>query len=141
VSPPRAGPEFLLHHPERESLMACLDLSSMGVGVQPMVSHRDLPLLRNMGSDPGDELQVVYPLDLSCVFPIPVADLAFPSIQGQAFQGKQRTNHVFSDTQDQAPEGLFRHQGRRAGRGPGLLHPNDALGSARKELQPLSRQP
>jgi hypothetical protein len=43
-----SDPELLLHHPERESLMACLDLAPMGVGVQPIISHRDLALVRNM---------------------------------------------------------------------------------------------
>jgi hypothetical protein len=38
---PRAGPEFLFHHRERESLMVYLDLAPMGVGIQPIISHRD----------------------------------------------------------------------------------------------------
>jgi hypothetical protein len=40
-----------------------------------------------MGSDPGDELQIVRPLHFSSVFPIAIADLACPFIQGEALQG------------------------------------------------------
>jgi len=53
------GPELLLHHPDRKKPKACLpDLPSMGVGVQPIISHRDLALVRDMGSRPGYELLV-----------------------------------------------------------------------------------
>jgi hypothetical protein len=31
----------------------------MGVGVEAVISHRDLAFIGDMGSDPGDELQVV----------------------------------------------------------------------------------
>jgi len=63
LAPGRDGPELVLHHPERESLRACLlDLPSMGIGVEAVISHRDLALVRDMGSDPGDKLQVVHPL-------------------------------------------------------------------------------
>jgi hypothetical protein len=55
-----------------------------------------------MRDDPGDELQVVHRLHLSGLFPIPVADLAFPFIQGKAFQREQRPDHVFAH-----PLGLF----------------------------------
>jgi len=49
-----------------------------------------------MGGDSGDELQVVHPFDLSGLFPIPVADLGFPFIEGEAFQGEKRPDHVFA---------------------------------------------
>jgi hypothetical protein len=35
-----------------------------------------------MGDDPGDDLQVVHPFHLFSSFPIAVADLAFPFIEG-----------------------------------------------------------
>jgi hypothetical protein len=66
----------------------------MGIGVEAVITHRDLALIRDMGGDPGDELQVVHPLQLFGVFPIPVADLAFPFIEGEALQGEKRSDHV-----------------------------------------------
>jgi hypothetical protein len=101
-APGRDGPELFLHHPERDSLRACLDLASMGVGVQPIIPHRDLALIRDMGGDPGDELQVVHPLRLSGLLAITVADLGFPFIEGEPPQGQKRPDHVFSH-----PLGLF----------------------------------
>ena len=50
----------------------------------------------NMGSDPGDEIQIIHPLQLFSSFPIPAADLTFLFIEGEVFQGKERANHVFS---------------------------------------------
>jgi hypothetical protein len=55
-----------------------------------------------MGGDPGDELQVVHPLHLLGVLPIPVAEPAFPFIQGEPLQGQERADHVFAH-----PLGLF----------------------------------
>jgi hypothetical protein len=49
-----------------------------------------------MGGDPGDELQVVHPVQPFGVFAIPVADLAFPFIKGEALQGRERADHVLS---------------------------------------------
>jgi len=49
-----------------------------------------------MGGDSGDELQIIHPFHLFSSFPIPVADLTFPFIEGEAFQGKERSNHVFA---------------------------------------------
>jgi hypothetical protein len=40
-----------------------------------------------MGGYPGNELQVVHPLHLFSVFLIPVADLGFSFIEGEALQG------------------------------------------------------
>ena len=66
------GPAFggdwpeLLHNQERDSGLACLlDLPPMGVGFEAVVPHRDLAFIGDVGSDPGDELQVVQPLHLS----------------------------------------------------------------------------
>jgi len=54
----------ILPHPivgdgERESLMACLDLAPMRISVQLIITHRDLALVGNMGSHPGDEFMAV----------------------------------------------------------------------------------
>jgi hypothetical protein len=68
----------------------------MGVSVEAVISHRDLALVGNMRGHPGDELQVVHPLLVSFVFPIPVADLSPLFIEREAFQGKERPDHVFS---------------------------------------------
>jgi len=59
----------------------------MGVGVEAVIAHSDLALVRNMGSNPGDELQVVHPLDLSGLFPILIAEPALLFIEGEALQG------------------------------------------------------
>ncbi len=56
----------------------------------------DLAFIGNMRRHPGDELQVIHPLGLIVPFAIAVADLACPFIEGEAFQGKKGTNHVFS---------------------------------------------
>ena len=68
----------------------------MGIGVEAEVTDSDLSLVGNMGSEPGDELQVVHPLHLSGLFPIPVADLARSFIEGEAFQREQRPDHILS---------------------------------------------
>jgi hypothetical protein len=99
----RDEPELRLRHPERGSRQArFLDLAPVGVGIEAVISDCHLPLIRNMGGHPGDELEVVHPLYLSGLFPIPIADPAFFFIEGEAFQGQERTDHVFSH-----PLGLF----------------------------------
>jgi hypothetical protein len=47
-----------------------------------------------MGGRPGDELQVVHPLEILGLFPIPVADLAVLFIEGEPLQGQERPDHV-----------------------------------------------
>jgi hypothetical protein len=70
------GPKLPLQHPERKRPKACVPgFPPMGIGVEAVISHCDLALVRDMGSRPGDELQVVHPLHLSGVFPEPIADL------------------------------------------------------------------
>jgi len=92
------GTELLLHHSERNRHQArLLDLPPMGVPVEAVISDRDLALVGNMGSHPGDELQVIHALGLFSLFPILVADPAFPFIEGEALQGEQRPDHVFAD--------------------------------------------
>jgi len=93
----RETPELLLHHPERKRPKACLpDLPPMSIGVQAEVTDSDLSLVGNMGSDPGDELQVVHALYLLGVFPIPIADLGLFLRERESLQGQQRPNHVLS---------------------------------------------
>lgn len=53
-----------------------LGRSPMSVGVEAVVSHRDLTFFWNRGDDLGDELQVIQMLCLMGVFALPVGDLA-----------------------------------------------------------------
>jgi len=93
----RDRPELHLHHPEREGLQArLLDLPPMGIGVEAVIANCHLPLVGNMGGDPGNELEVVPPLHLAGLFAITVADLTFPFIEGEAFQGKKRPDHILA---------------------------------------------
>jgi hypothetical protein len=81
---------LLLHHPERKSFKTrLLDVSPMSIGVEAVISDSDLAFIRNMGSHPGDELQVVHPLHFFGLFAILVADLGCAFIEGEAFQGKR----------------------------------------------------
>jgi len=73
-------------------------LAPVGVGVEAVIPHGNLALVWNMGSDPGDELQIIHPLHLFRFFPIPVADFPLPFIKGEAFQGQKRMDHVFADS-------------------------------------------
>jgi len=72
----------------------------------------DLAFIGNMGSDPGDELQVIHPLHLFSSFPILVADLPFFFIEGETFQGQKRPDHVFPD-----PFGLLNCEILKSARG------------------------
>ena len=67
------------------------------VGLEAVISCRDLALVGNMGSDSGDELQVIHPLHLLAVFPIPIADLTLFLREREPLQGQQRADHVFTD--------------------------------------------
>jgi hypothetical protein len=65
----RDGPELRVHYPKRERLQVrLLDLPPVGIGVEAVITHRDLSLIRDMGSHPGDELEVVHPLHLFGLF-------------------------------------------------------------------------
>jgi hypothetical protein len=68
----------------------------MGIGVEAVITHGDLALVRYMGSDPGDELQVGHPLHFSSVFPIAIVDSPRPFSQGEPLQGQKGPDHVFS---------------------------------------------
>jgi hypothetical protein len=43
------------------------------------------------------KLQVIHALRLFALFPIPIADSAFPFIKREPLQGQKRPDHVFSD--------------------------------------------
>jgi hypothetical protein len=38
------------------------DLAPVGIGIKAVVADHDLTLVRNMGSDSGDELQIIHRL-------------------------------------------------------------------------------
>jgi len=46
----------------RECRVSLAYLSSVGIGVKAVVADHDLAFVRNMGSDSGDELQIVHRL-------------------------------------------------------------------------------
>jgi hypothetical protein len=50
-----------------------------------------------MERHPGDELQVVHPLEIGAVVAVPVADPALPFQKGQALQGQDGPDHVLAD--------------------------------------------
>jgi len=69
---------------EDEFLRTSLQLGHLppvGVGVEAIVTYGDLALVRDMGDDPGDELQIIHRLHLFGLLPIAVADLALPFIE------------------------------------------------------------
>lgn len=68
----------------------------MGVSIEAVITHRDLAFVRNMGSCPGDELEVVHPFGLFGFFPIQVADLDCVFVEAEPLQGQRRTEHVIS---------------------------------------------
>jgi hypothetical protein len=70
----------------------------VGVPVEAVISHRDLAFIGNMGGDPGDKLQIIHVLHLFSTFPVLVADLPFPFIEGEALQGQKRPDHVLADS-------------------------------------------
>jgi hypothetical protein len=49
-----------------------------------------------MGSDPGDELQAVHPLQIFGLFAIPVANLTVFLREREPLQGQKRPDHVFA---------------------------------------------
>jgi len=65
-------------------LLCLAHLAPVGIGIEAEVMDGDLTLVGNMGCDPGDELQIIHALHLGGLFPIPVADLTFPFIEGEA---------------------------------------------------------
>ncbi len=59
TSPSRVGLRLLHGQPEGEKNKArLLGLSPVSVGVQPIIAHRHLTLIRDMGGHPGNELQI-----------------------------------------------------------------------------------
>ncbi len=69
----------------------------MGIGIQPVITDHDLAFVGNVRNDPGDELQVVHPLELGAVVAVPVADPALAFQKGQSIQGQEGPDHVLAD--------------------------------------------
>jgi hypothetical protein len=51
----------------------------VSVGIQPIISDCDLALIGDMRGEASDKLQVIHPLHLLGLLPIPVADLEWKS--------------------------------------------------------------
>jgi hypothetical protein len=56
-----------------------------------------MTLVGNMGSDPGDELQIIHRLLGGAVLAGAIADLALGPQKGQPLQRQKRPDHVFPD--------------------------------------------
>jgi len=99
LGPAPAGDPRVLLLNDDEWMLVGLPLphfAPVSIGIQAEVTDGDLALVWNMGGHPGDKLQIIHALYLGGLFPIPVADLAFLFIGGEAFQRKQRTDHIFA---------------------------------------------
>jgi hypothetical protein len=90
---PRA---FLLDDEEILVGLALLHFAPVGISIQAEITDGDMAFVGNMRGNPCYELQIIHMLQLLSSFPIPVAGFTFSFIEGEAFQGKERTNHVFS---------------------------------------------
>jgi hypothetical protein len=53
----------------------------------------DNPVHPGLVGDKGDELQIIHPLHPFRLFSIPVANLTFSFIKGEAFQGKEESKN------------------------------------------------
>jgi len=62
----------------------------MGIGGEAVISHCDLALVGDMGGHPGNGLQIIQPLHLLGIFPVPVADPDFLFTKGETLQREQR---------------------------------------------------
>jgi hypothetical protein len=60
-------------------------------------SDHDLALVGNVRWYPGDEFQVVHPLELGAIVAVPVADPSLPFQKGQAVQRQDGPDHVLPD--------------------------------------------
>jgi len=91
---PRA---FFLNDQElQRNFLRLTHFASMGIRIEAEITDNDLAFVWNMGSDPGDKLQVIHALHLFGSFPISVADLALFLRKGEALERKQQTAHEFS---------------------------------------------
>jgi hypothetical protein len=91
------GLRLLLDHPQGHGNTACLPgFPPMGIGVETVVADHDLALVGNMRGHPGDELQVVHPLQLGAAA-VPVADPALPFQKRQPIQGQDGPDHVLAN--------------------------------------------
>jgi len=74
-----------------------LDLPPMSVGIQTIISDSHLPLVGDVRSHPGYELQVVHRLLVAGALAMPIANLALRLHEGEPLQGEKRPDHVLSD--------------------------------------------
>jgi hypothetical protein len=63
-------------------------LAPVRIGIEAKVTDGDLTLVWKMGGNTGDKLQIIHPLHLGGLFPIPTADLAFFLRKRQTLQRK-----------------------------------------------------
>jgi len=90
--------KLLLDHPQDDGDPVRLpDLAPMGVGLESVVSHRDLSLVGDVGRRPGDELQILHPLELRSIWTMPVTDTALALQEGEPLQNERGPDHVLSD--------------------------------------------
>jgi len=66
----------------------------MGISVEAVITDSDLALVRYMGSDPGDELQILHRLLPCAVLTIPVTNFSLGFQKSQALQGQKRPDHI-----------------------------------------------
>ena len=68
----------------------------LGVGVEPVIADHDLALVGDVGSDPGNELQIIHRLQLSRLPAPPVANFALALQKQAAVQRHDGPDHAFS---------------------------------------------
>ena len=69
-------------------------INEWGVGVEPIIAHHDLALIRDVGGHAGDELQIIHRLLPRAVPPPAITDLALGFQKRQPLQGEHRPEHV-----------------------------------------------
>jgi hypothetical protein len=69
---------------------------NLGVGVEPVIADHGLALVGDVGSDPGNELQIIHRLQLSRLPAPPVANFALALQKQEAVQRQDGPDHVFS---------------------------------------------
>ena len=69
---------------------------NLGVGVEPVIADHDLALVGDVGSDPGNELQIIHRLQLSRLPAPPVANFARKLQKQEAVQRQDGPDHLFS---------------------------------------------
>ena len=86
---------FPLCHPEGEGRDPRFPhLSPVGIGIKPIVTNHDLPLVGNMRGHPNDELQIIHRFQTGRVLAISVTDLALGLYKRELLQGQYCPDHV-----------------------------------------------